>query len=95
MASNPPGRCCTIGVKHEGDAKGELTKIGKSEWIHLRIMAYRVADIESFAVPAYITYPESKKTDIAILILPDVIGHEFINVQLYVHDRHRYMEPYG
>lgn len=27
MASNPPGRCCTIGVKHEGEAKGELKTI--------------------------------------------------------------------
>jgi hypothetical protein len=30
MASNPPGKCCTIGVKHEGEAKGELTTIQDS-----------------------------------------------------------------
>ena len=30
MASNPGGRCCTIGVKHEGEAKGETKKIGES-----------------------------------------------------------------
>ena len=30
MASNPPGRCCTLGVKHEGEAKGEIKNIGKS-----------------------------------------------------------------
>lgn len=24
MASNPPGRCCSVGVKHEGEAKGQL-----------------------------------------------------------------------
>lgn len=30
MASNPPGRCCTIGVKHEGEAKGELKTINGS-----------------------------------------------------------------
>jgi hypothetical protein len=28
MASNPPGQCCTIGVKHEGEAKGEIKDIG-------------------------------------------------------------------
>jgi dienelactone hydrolase len=33
-------------------------------------------------VPAYITFPESKDTSTAIIILPDVIGHEFINAQL-------------
>lgn len=26
MASNPPGECCTKGVIHKGDAKGELTQ---------------------------------------------------------------------
>ncbi|KAF2101625.1 dienelactone hydrolase family protein [Rhizodiscina lignyota] len=31
MASNPPGRCCTIGVKHEGEAVGEMGKIGDFE----------------------------------------------------------------
>jgi len=28
MASNPPGRCCAVNVKHEGEAKGEIKKIG-------------------------------------------------------------------
>lgn len=28
MASNPPGKCCTIGVKHEGTPTGELKNIG-------------------------------------------------------------------
>ncbi|EME85215.1 uncharacterized protein MYCFIDRAFT_61202 [Pseudocercospora fijiensis CIRAD86] len=28
MSSNPPGKCCTIGVKHEGEAKGKLETIG-------------------------------------------------------------------
>jgi len=62
MASNPPGRCCTIGIKHEGEAKGELKTIN--------------------GIPAYISLPESKDTSTAIVILPDVIGHEFINAQL-------------
>jgi dienelactone hydrolase len=33
-------------------------------------------------VPTYITYPKDKSTNLAIVILPDVIGHEFINAQL-------------
>lgn len=35
MASNPGARCCTIGVKHEGEAKGEVKNIGKSGWLAL------------------------------------------------------------
>ena len=31
MASNEGARCCTIGVKHEGEAKGELKKVGDGE----------------------------------------------------------------
>jgi hypothetical protein len=31
MASLPPGSCCYRGVKHEGEAKGELTSIGDIE----------------------------------------------------------------
>ncbi|KAI7557383.1 hypothetical protein KC343_g16469 [Hortaea werneckii] len=33
-------------------------------------------------VSTYFSYPESKSTENAILILPDVIGHQFINAQL-------------
>jgi len=62
MASNPGGRCCTIGVKHEGQAKGSVKTIGE--------------------ISTYFAYPEDKQTANAILILPDVIGHEFINAQL-------------
>lgn len=62
MASHPPARCCTIGVKHEGEAKGEIKTIGD--------------------IGTYFSYPEDKSTETAILILPDVIGHEFINAQL-------------
>ncbi|KAI0394911.1 dienelactone hydrolase [Xylariaceae sp. FL0594] len=29
MASNPPGQCCTIGVKHEGTPSGADVKVGK------------------------------------------------------------------
>ncbi|KAH7383410.1 dienelactone hydrolase [Cadophora sp. MPI-SDFR-AT-0126] len=31
MAANPPGACCTIGVKHEGEASGEIKRIGNVE----------------------------------------------------------------
>ncbi|KAK3935079.1 dienelactone hydrolase [Diplogelasinospora grovesii] len=29
MASNPPARCCTVGVKHEGTPTGKSVKVGK------------------------------------------------------------------
>ena len=32
MASNPPGQCCTIGVKHDGTPKGELKQIAGSKF---------------------------------------------------------------
>ncbi|TKA80717.1 hypothetical protein B0A49_01120 [Cryomyces minteri] len=28
MASNQPAKCCTVGVKHEGESKGEIKNIG-------------------------------------------------------------------
>ncbi|KAJ4303808.1 hypothetical protein N0V90_002709 [Kalmusia sp. IMI 367209] len=62
MASNPPGRCCAIGVKHEGEAKGEIKKIGN--------------------VRTYFAYPENKSTENAVLIFTDILGIDFINVQL-------------
>lgn len=31
MASNPPAACCTVGVKHEGEAKGQFQQIGDVE----------------------------------------------------------------
>ncbi|KAL9049883.1 MAG: hypothetical protein Q9162_006967 [Coniocarpon cinnabarinum] len=62
MASHPPGQCCTVGVKHEGTPKGEITKVGEYE--------------------SYISHPENKATENAVLILTDVLGHKFINLQL-------------
>ncbi|KAI0428445.1 dienelactone hydrolase [Xylaria sp. FL1042] len=29
MASNPPGKCCTVGVKHDGEPTGADIKVGK------------------------------------------------------------------
>jgi hypothetical protein len=31
MASNPPGKCCFKGVKHEGSSSGKIIKIGEIE----------------------------------------------------------------
>lgn len=42
-----------------------------------------VGHTDLFPVSTYFSYPEDKQTANAILILPDVIGHEFINAQLY------------
>jgi hypothetical protein len=83
MASNPPGRCCTIGVKHEGEAKGEIKAIDSS-WYHQQ--PGRVKSKFTYStVSTYFAYPEDKSTENAILILTDVIGHKFINAQLYIH----------
>ncbi|QYT01708.1 Dienelactone hydrolase [Trichoderma simmonsii] len=62
MASNPPGRCCVTGARHEGSPRGEIKTFN---------------DVE-----VYITYPEDKSTENAILFLTDVMGHRFINAQL-------------
>ncbi|MCJ1483449.1 hypothetical protein MMC06_003616 [Schaereria dolodes] len=62
MTSHPPQQCCTVGVKHEGTATGEIKMIGE--------------------ISAYFAYPKDRQTSNAILIMTDVIGHEFINVQL-------------
>lgn len=39
MASNPPAHCCTVGVRHEGEAKGEIKKIGESQYILFTVMS--------------------------------------------------------
>ncbi|KAH8746377.1 dienelactone hydrolase [Diaporthe sp. PMI_573] len=31
MASNPPGQCCTVGVKHDGEPTGKTIKVGQYE----------------------------------------------------------------
>ncbi|KAK6428332.1 hypothetical protein LTR95_015527 [Oleoguttula sp. CCFEE 5521] len=62
MASHPPGQCCTQGVRHTGEAKGEFV------------------DIQG--IKTYVSTPKSGDKSLAIIILPDVIGNEFINAQL-------------
>ncbi|CAI7642425.1 unnamed protein product [Penicillium palitans] len=67
MASNPPAACCAIGIKHEGEAKGQLQQIGD---VSLTVV-----------VEVYISHPE-RSTKRAILLLTNVVGHRFINAQL-------------
>ncbi|KAK0660248.1 Protein AIM2 [Lasiodiplodia hormozganensis] len=62
MASNPPGKCCTTGFKHEGASAGKIEKVA--------------------GINTYVVYPENKSTENAVLIITDIFGHEFINVQL-------------
>lgn len=62
MASHAPGNCCYTGVKHEGEATGEMRSVGEVE--------------------TYFAYPKDKSTKKGLLLITDVIGHKFINVQL-------------
>ena len=71
MASNPPGQCCTVGVKHEGEAKGEKKNIGDSK-SDISAFAGRLWTLTFRAVETYFAYPKDKQTDTAILILTDV-----------------------
>lgn len=80
MASNAPAKCCTVGVKHEGQAKGQMKNIGNSQSIPITNSSSPQKLTRS--VSTYFAYPESKDTSTAILILTDVIGHEYINAQL-------------
>jgi len=80
MASNPPAACCTVGVKHQGEAKGQFQQIGdgiKSSPLQL-LQEVRL----TITVEAYISHPADHSTKRAILLLTDVIGHRFINAQL-------------
>ncbi|KAI0477906.1 alpha/beta-hydrolase [Xylariaceae sp. FL0804] len=58
MASNPPRKCCTVGVKHDGQPTGKDIKVGS--W------AAYLATPPADAATAH--------ADAAILYIPDVIG---------------------
>ncbi|RYO76733.1 hypothetical protein DL763_010245 [Monosporascus cannonballus] len=58
MASNPPGKCCIVGVKHEGEPTGQDVRV--SQWD-----AY-LATPPSTAI--------AQHADAGILYIPDVIG---------------------
>ncbi|KAK5960263.1 protein AIM2 PWA37_002333 [Arxiozyma heterogenica] len=71
MASNPPSKCCFMGFRHEGQPKGSLQEI--------------------FGLETYIAKPQvshcCKSTKVTyedkyIVILTDIYGHKFNNVQL-------------
>lgn len=71
MASNPPGKCCFMGFRHEGQPNGSLQEI--------------------FGLETYIAKPQvsqcckSSKVvceDKYIVIVTDIYGHKFNNVQL-------------
>ena len=62
MTSHQPASCCYAGVKHAGEATGEMKAVG---------------DVET-----YFAYPKDKSTKKGLLLITDVIGHKFINVQL-------------
>ncbi|KAL4880637.1 esterase/lipase [Aspergillus karnatakaensis] len=68
MTSLAPSNCCYQGVKHEGEARGEISRIGDFEVYIVKPEREQEQDQESY--------------EKAILILTDVIGHKFINVQL-------------
>lgn len=95
MTSNPPGPCCVIGVKHDGEPRGQIRKIGngitppdlKSPLVR-PVYSKRTAILWSYdkinkeLVEAYVSYPANRSTSRAVLVLSDVIGHEFVNSQL-------------
>lgn len=80
MASNPPAACCTVGVKHEGQAKGQFQQIGDG----MESSPSSAPEVRrlTIVVEAYISHPADHSTKRAILLLTDVIGHRFINAQL-------------
>ncbi|KAK8044037.1 Hydrolase [Apiospora rasikravindrae] len=49
MASNPPAKCCTVGVKHDGEPTGTTFKIGKYE-AYLATPAAGVAQAKDTAI---------------------------------------------
>jgi hypothetical protein len=45
MASHPPAECCTIGVKHEGEAQGEMKKIGEGKFFVFFLIECSISDM--------------------------------------------------
>jgi dienelactone hydrolase len=81
MSSNPPSKCCTIGVRHSGESTGELKFIGESKQSQL-LQSISIPSTHKRIAEAYFAYPPDKSTTNAILLITDVIGHKYINVQL-------------
>jgi dienelactone hydrolase len=70
MASHPPKLCCTVGVKHQGEATGEFKNIGDS------IATTRSSQRLIRAVDTYFAYPPDRSTDNAangyFTVMPDL-----------------------
>jgi hypothetical protein len=77
MASHPPAQCCAVGVKHEGTAKGEVKTIDNS-----MVITVTPIYVLMWTVRTYVSYPEDKSSQEAIIILTDIMGMDFNNVQL-------------
>lgn len=82
MTSNPPAKCCTVGTIHEGEAKGEIKNIGDSTTNHQNSHPRNNYQLTKTPAEIYFSYPPDRSTKRAILILSDVIGHRYINIQL-------------
>lgn len=82
MASNPPGQCCIVGVKHEGEAKGSMGKVGNCKCTVSR-SSFSFDLIDAFlADDAYFATPEDKNTKYGVVLFPDFMGYELINAKL-------------
>lgn len=83
MASNAPGPCCVVGVKHDGEVNGQIETIGNGIIYACFINYYKLNFIQlTKSVEAYVSYPVDRSTKRAILLLSDALGHRFINSQL-------------
>jgi hypothetical protein len=86
MASHPIAKCCTVGVKHEGTAVGEIKKIGDGGSNTVR--GSSLADLS--IVRTYFSYPEDKSTQNAILILTGKSTHLTLLTNISNHSNRRH-----
>ena len=93
MTSHPPAQCCTVGVTHEGEAKGEYTTLENNGTsmkgfsnlpsnATLTSVRPKLTIYQNITVECYLAYPADRSTKRGVLILTDVIGHRYINAQL-------------
>lgn len=63
-----------------------MEKCGNSETVrmqsHITILRVALLRAHIILVEAYFSYPPGGSTEFGMLLLPDVIGHAFINSQL-------------
>ena len=85
MASNPPGECCTVGVKHEGAPAGKLEVFEESASSTSRqSFGDRLPSSNVLQDELYIASPrpESAHAGVGVVLVTDVVGHRFPNAQL-------------